>query len=103
MAGLQSLRVQGLAVTTRLQSPPVPKRRKQDEGQLKRNDAVAKVDAEVIRIAKSVAAFKGITLAEYLSDTLRPIVNRDFDDLHKQRKSRRRPEEEEAGPSSPRS
>jgi hypothetical protein len=40
----------------------------------KRNDEVAKIDSEVLRIARAVAALRGITLAEYLSERLRPLV-----------------------------
>lgn len=40
----------------------------------KRNDVVAKIDGIVLADAKVVAACKGMTLAEYLSETLRPIV-----------------------------
>ena len=36
----------------------------------KRNDVPVKVDADVIRTAKIAAAYKGLSLAEYLSDTL---------------------------------
>jgi hypothetical protein len=31
-----------------------------------------------------IAAFHGITLAEYVSARLRPIVTRDFDSMHKE-------------------
>lgn len=40
----------------------------------KRNDVVAKVDSEVIRKAKIIAAFRGISLAEYLTERLEPLV-----------------------------
>ena len=48
----------------------------------KRNDVPVKVDADVIRVAKIAAAYKGISLAEYLSETLRPIVSRDVESEH---------------------
>lgn len=48
----------------------------------KRNDVPVKVDAEVIRVAKIAAAYKGKSLAEYLSDTLRPIVSQDVEQEH---------------------
>jgi hypothetical protein len=48
----------------------------------KRNDVPVKVDVEVIRIAKIAAAYKGLSLAEYLSETLRPIVSRDVEHEH---------------------
>jgi hypothetical protein len=43
----------------------------------KRNDVSVKIDAEVARLAKIVAAFEDKTVAEYLSESLRPIVERD--------------------------
>ena len=45
----------------------------------KRNDVVVKVDANVIRDAKVVAAFREVSLAEYLSELLRPLVSRDLE------------------------
>jgi hypothetical protein len=51
----------------------------------KRNDVTVKVDAEVARLAKIVAAYRDASVAEYLSDTLLPIVRRDL-------------EQEQAGP-----
>ena len=48
----------------------------------KRNDVPVKVDADVIRTAKIAAAYKGLSLAEYLSETLRPIVSRDVEHEH---------------------
>lgn len=42
----------------------------------KRNDVPVKLDAEVARKAKMVAASQDKSLAEYISETLRPIVNR---------------------------
>jgi hypothetical protein len=44
-----------------------------------RKDAVAKIDAEVLQLAKVVAVFRNQSLAAYLSETLRPIVDRDFE------------------------
>lgn len=45
----------------------------------KRNDVTVKVDAEVIAEAKMVAASKDKSLAEYLSEVLKPIVRRDLE------------------------
>ncbi len=59
---------------------PMPKR-----GDVKRNDSPAKIDAEVIRDAKIVAAYREITLAEYLSELIRPLVARDLDLEHAKR------------------
>jgi predicted HicB family RNase H-like nuclease len=44
----------------------------------KRNDRPVKIDASVYRKAQIVAAGKGISLAEYLSELLRPLVNKDY-------------------------
>jgi len=41
----------------------------------KRNDVVVKVDAEVIRLAKIVAAYRNQDLNVYLSEVLGPIVH----------------------------
>ena len=48
----------------------------------KRNDVPVKVDADVIRVAKIAAAYKGLSLADYISETLRPIVSRDVESEH---------------------
>lgn len=44
----------------------------------KRVDVAVKIDSEVVRQAKIVAAYREQTLAEYLSETLAPIVLRDL-------------------------
>jgi hypothetical protein len=46
---------------------------------VRRNDTAAKIDSGVVADAKIVAAFRGITLAEYLSQILRPAVSRDLE------------------------
>jgi hypothetical protein len=48
----------------------------------KRNDVPVKVDAEVIRIAKIAAAYKDMSLAEYISERLRPLVAEDVEREH---------------------
>jgi hypothetical protein len=45
-----------------------------------RNDVAVKLDAEVVRVARIVAAYRNIPMAEYLSEILRPIVNRDLEE-----------------------
>lgn len=45
----------------------------------KRNDVTVKLDAGVVRKAKAVASLLDLTLAEYLSDLIRPLVDRDLD------------------------
>jgi hypothetical protein len=42
---------------------------------VERNDVPVKMDAEVIRKAKIVAAFRSQSLAEFLSDTLGKIID----------------------------
>ena len=44
----------------------------------RRNDVAVKIDAEVARQAKIVAAFKDVSLAEFLSEALRPIVEKEL-------------------------
>jgi hypothetical protein len=44
----------------------------------KRNDVPVKMDAEVVRVCKIVAAYRGLTLAEYLSETMREASQRDL-------------------------
>ena len=50
----------------------------------KRDDEPVKLDRKVLAVARIVAATKGISLAEYLSETLRPIVQKDHDDYIRQ-------------------
>ncbi len=45
---------------------------------VRRNDQTAKIDADVLRMAKVIASYKNVPLAEYLSAALRPIVERDY-------------------------
>jgi hypothetical protein len=44
-----------------------------------RNDVTVKLDAQVAKKAKMVAAAREITVAEYVSEILRPIVQRDLE------------------------
>lgn len=59
-------------------------RPKKQAGDSKRNDAAAKLDADLIRKAKIVCSVRGVTIAEYLSELLAPIVNRDYVQAAKQ-------------------
>lgn len=43
-----------------------------------RNDKQMKVDAEVLRTIQLVCTYRGIQMAEYVSELLRPIVTRDL-------------------------
>ncbi len=48
--------------------------------EMARNDISVKLDAQIARKAKLVATNRGINLAAYLSEVLRPIVERDLKD-----------------------
>lgn len=41
------------------------------------NDVVVKLEKDVVDAARLVAAHRGVTMAEYLSTLLRPLVMRD--------------------------
>lgn len=45
----------------------------------KRQDVAVKIDAEVARLAKIVAAFEDKSLARYISDLIKPIVEAAYD------------------------
>jgi hypothetical protein len=60
----------------------VPRRKKGDDSP-PRSDIAVKIDELVYRRAKAVSGFRGITLAEYLSELLDGPVARDFEQLHK--------------------
>lgn len=50
-----------------------------EEPMTRRNDVTVKIDADVTREAKMVAASRDQSLAEYLSGVLRPIVRQDLE------------------------
>jgi hypothetical protein len=52
---------------------------------VKRNDVSVKMDARVVEEARIAAAFKKMSLAEYLSESLRSIVARDIEEGYKRR------------------
>jgi hypothetical protein len=43
-----------------------------------RNDITVKLDADTARMAKAVAAFRDITLVEYLTSIVKPVVEADI-------------------------
>jgi hypothetical protein len=57
----------------------------------KRNDVSVKVDAEVVILAKMVAAGRDQSLAEYLSETLAPIVRQHLDEEYARRQTSKPP------------
>ena len=58
----------------------------------KRNDVPVKVDEGVIDIARIVAAYRKQHLAEYLSETLRPIVEKHLAEAQRERARREKSE-----------
>ncbi len=52
----------------------------------KRDDIPVKMDSEVVRKAKIVAAFRGQSLAEFLSETLGQIVDSLIDEAYAKEK-----------------
>ena len=45
-----------------------------------RPDVAVKMDREVVRVAKMVASARGIPLAQYLTEVVRPIARRDLEE-----------------------
>jgi hypothetical protein len=43
-----------------------------------RDDVSVKLDRTVVARARFVAELRGVTLAEYLTEAVRPVVDRDF-------------------------
>ena len=54
---------------------PVAKKRSSES---RRFNTLVRLDDDLVEKGKKVAALKGISLAEYFSDVLRPIVDRDM-------------------------
>lgn len=50
----------------------------------KRNDEITKLDKELLRKARHIANHRDVQLSEYLSEALRPIVDRDFAKFRKE-------------------
>lgn len=49
----------------------------------KRNDEPAKIDAEVMRMCRLICAHEHLPLAEFISETLRPIVTKKVEELER--------------------
>lgn len=56
-----------------------------DKEQTKRNDVPVRIDAEVLEDVRIAAAYAGISIAEYLSEKMRPIAAQDVEEGHKKR------------------
>ncbi len=66
--------VRGSFVTTAILEPlPMSK-----DDKPKRNDKTVKIDRDLATRAGLIADTKGISMAEYLSEVLRPIIDRDW-------------------------
>lgn len=52
---------------------------------VRRNDVSVKMDAEVVDDCRIAAAFKGQTLAEYISETMRAAAARDIQEGYARR------------------
>jgi hypothetical protein len=52
-----------------------------DRTTMARNDLTVKLDADLVKKAKYVVIERDKTLAEYLSEILRPTVERDFKEV----------------------
>lgn len=63
-------------------------RTKKTEG-VERLDTAVKLDAEVIRKAKIVAAFRGMYLNDYLSQALGSFVDRELDEEYAKEAAKR--------------
>lgn len=64
---------------------------------VRRKDTQVKIDTEVVAEAKMVSASRNITLAEYLSEVLRPIVRRDLEIESKRRLDPSQPRPKKTG------
>jgi hypothetical protein len=51
-----------------------------DGPKMARNDLTVKIDADIVTKAKHVSFNRRITLAAYLSEMMRPLVDRDFEE-----------------------
>ena len=57
------------------------------------NDVVVKLEKDVVDAARLVAAHRGVTMAEYLSTLLRPLVLRDQAEMAKEILAPKKPKE----------
>ncbi len=49
-----------------------------------RNDVSVKIDAKVYRLVKAVASYKGLSVAEYLSEIVKPLASRDWAKINRE-------------------
>ena len=60
---------------------------------VRRNDVTVKIDAKLSHMAKIVAAHKDVSLAEYLTSVLWPIVERDLKEYSRKALGDEKPKE----------
>ena len=61
--------------------PNVAKKKPGPKPTSKRNDVSAKIDAEVMRIARNVATVKQQTIAEYLSEVVGKVARAEWEKI----------------------
>lgn len=66
------------AVATR---PDMAKKKPGPKPTSKRNDVSAKIDAEVMRVARNVAVVKQQTIAEYLSEVVGKVAKAEWEKI----------------------
>lgn len=49
----------------------------------KRNDTAVKIDVEIARKARTISSYYERSLAEYLSELMKPVVDKEFDKFKK--------------------
>jgi hypothetical protein len=54
-----------------------------------KKDVSVKMDADVYRMVRTVAAWRGVNVADYLSEIVAPIVKRDMAKMNKEMEQRR--------------
>jgi hypothetical protein len=50
----------------------------------KRNDVSVKIDAEVYRMVRTVAAWRGVSVAELLSDVVAPVIRKELKKMNRE-------------------
>jgi hypothetical protein len=68
---------------TKTLDPPMA-RKKMGRPTSDRNDVAVKMDRRIVAKARYVAEQREITLAEYLSEIVRPVVDKDFEKATKE-------------------
>lgn len=51
---------------------------------VKRDDSPARIDSKLLSDARIIAAARDVSLAEYLSEALKPTIERDLQDLQQE-------------------